>query len=210
MELSFRQYLLAGTMLAGGAVFGAVTPAAAAVCPAVGNDSDCALIIDITSVSGGVGTYSVSQGPSFAQGPYDGIEDTLLGVTNSSGATVNSIHLSSTLDIGGFDGDGLETYNGRPTSGLPQGGSTGYEGSVSTTGAFNLAGPLDSFANNLGTSLDVVFGTAGLAAGGSAFFSLEEALTPSSLTPAPEPATLSVLGAALAGFGLLRRRRKTG
>ena len=105
--------------------------------------SDCALIIDITSVSGGVGTFTVSAGPSFAQGPYDGLEDTLLGVTNSSGATVNSIHLSSTLDIGGFDGDGLETYNGRPSSGLPQGGSTGYEGSISTTGAFNLAGPLD-------------------------------------------------------------------
>ena len=77
MKLSLRQYLLAGTMLAGSAVFGAVTPAAAAVCPAVGNDSDCALIINITSVSGGVGTFTVSAGPSFAQGPYDGIEDTL-------------------------------------------------------------------------------------------------------------------------------------
>jgi hypothetical protein len=205
MEPNLRQYLLAGTMLAGSAVFGAVTPAAAAVCPTVGADSDCALLIDITSVSGGVGTYTVSQGPSFAQGPYDGIEDTLVGVTNSSGAAVNSIHLTSKLSIGGFDGDGLQSYISLANA--P--GATGYEGTVSTTGSFDLTGPLDSFANNLVTSLDVVFGNAGLAAGGSAFFSLEEALTPGSLAPAPEPATLSVLGAALAGFGLLRRRRKT-
>src|SRR5690242_11467632 len=113
MERSFKQYLLAGTMLAGGVAFGGgVTPAAAAVCPAVGADSDCALIIDITSVSGGVGTFTVSKGPSFGQGPYDGVEDTLLGVTNSSGQTVTSIHLVSKLDIGGFDGDGLQAYNG--------------------------------------------------------------------------------------------------
>jgi PEP-CTERM motif-containing protein len=211
MERSFKQYLLAGTMLAGGVAFGGgVTPAAAAVCPAVGADSDCALIIDITSVSGGVGTFTVSKGPSFAQGPYDGVEDTLLGVTNSSGQTVTSIHLVSKLDIGGFDGDGLQAYNGRPTKGLPSGGASGYEGTISTTGNFDLTGPQDSFANNLGTSLDVIFGKGGLAPGGSAFFSLEEALTPGSIVVgAPEPATLSIVGAALAGFGLLRRRRKT-
>ena len=82
MEMGFKKYLLAGTMLAGSSVLGGISPAAAAVCPAIGADSDCALIIDITSVSGGVGTYTVSKGPSFAQGPYDGVEDTLLGVTN--------------------------------------------------------------------------------------------------------------------------------
>jgi hypothetical protein len=202
METGFRKYLLAGTMLAGSSVLGGISPAAAAVCPAVGASPDCALTINITSVTGGVGTFTVSAGPGPVI-PYDGVEDTLLGVTNSSGATVNSIHLTSKLNIGGFDGDGIGTY----PIGIPV-GTTGYEGTISTTGSFDLKGPLDSFANNLGTSLDVVFGKAGLGAGGSAFFSLEEALTPGSLAPTPEPATLSILGAALAGFGLMRRRRK--
>jgi hypothetical protein len=207
MGRAFRQYLMAGTMLAGAAAFGGAEPAAAAVCPAVGASPNCPITIDITSVSGGVGSYTVLAGPGPA-GPFDGAEDTLIGVVNNSGGIVNTIHLASKLSIGGFDGDGLETYNGRPTSGLPSGGSTGYEGSISTTGNFDLKGPLDSFANNKVTSLDVDFGAAGLAPGGSAFFSLEEALTPGSLAT-PEPSTLAVLGAALAGFGVLRRRRKS-
>ncbi len=208
MERSFRQYLLAGTMLAGGAAFGGATPAAAAVCPAVGADSGCALILDITSVSGGVGTYTVSKGPSYGT-PYDSIEDTLLGVTNSSGSPVNSIHLSAKTDIFGFDGDGV----GGPTY-LNLKGETSstanYAGTISKTGSFNLSGPLDTFSGITAAdrSGDLNF-PGGLVAGGSAFFSLEEALTLSSIvTATPEPATLSILGAALAGFGLLRRRKK--
>src|SRR5215467_5340650 len=133
MERSFRQYMLAGTMLAGGAVFGGATPASALVCPAVGADTNCGIIITLNP--GGTATVTAT-----GQGPYDGTEDTLVGIVNNSGSTVTSVHLSSKLSIGGFDGDGLETYNGRPTSGLPSGGATGYEGSISTTGNFNLKG----------------------------------------------------------------------
>ena len=153
MERSFRQYLLAGTMLAGSAlVGGGATPAAAQPCPAVGLDSTCGFIINIPA--SGPATVSAT-----GQGSFDGADDTLVGVTNTSTTTITSIFLKSTLPIGGFDGDGVQV-NPNPTSGLaglgrtgtgPNG--TGYEGTISTTGNANLTGPLDTFSNNLSTSL---------------------------------------------------------
>src|SRR5215469_3484012 len=116
MERNFTRSLLAGTMLAGAGALGGVTPAAANVCPAVGSDADCGIIINITSVSGGVGSYTITKGPSFGI-PYDGIEDTLVGVVNNSGGTVTSIHLTSKTDIFGFDGDGASS--GPPFLTLP-------------------------------------------------------------------------------------------
>jgi hypothetical protein len=107
-------------------------------------------------------------------GPYDGIEDTLVGVQNLSGGTVKSITLSSkTLAIFGFDGDGLETFISPP-----KGGATGYEGAITTTLNFNVNGTLDTFS---GISAGLKSGTlnfpGGLLNNGSAFFSLEEPLT---------------------------------
>jgi hypothetical protein len=128
-----------------------------AQCPAVGADSGCALVIYITS-SGQIG---VAGDPS--QGPFDGVEDTLIGVQNDSSRSIASIPLAATTakDLFGFDGDGLCTFG---ISGCPF-GSTGYEG------------PGVSFTN---LSTDYTSGTVNfspsIAPGGHAYFSLEEAL----------------------------------
>ena len=143
MNPSLRQYRYAGMMLAVGTVFGmaGTTPALATVCPAIGADTDCGIIITLNPV----GATVVATG----QPPYDNIEDTLIGVINNTGHPVNGFTITGAVvsDIFGFDGDGLQTFNGNPTFGLPSGGARGYEGTVSATGMFDLSGPQMSFQN---------------------------------------------------------------
>lgn len=135
-------------------------------CPAIGLDTSCGLLIVINSD----GTTAVYQDPS--QGPYDGTEDTLIGVQNNSSETVSVIPISSSSStpIFGFDGDGLCSglYGGAPApTGCPF-GSSGYEG------------PNTSFTVNDSNNGTVNF-TNGLAPGASVYFSLESAVTPGSV-----------------------------
>lgn len=132
-------------------------------CPAIGASPSCGILIELTDS----GTVILGD-PTV--GPYDGIEDTLIGVQNDSTSTVNSITLSGTgvfgIPIFGFDSDGIcAGYVFTGSGGCPF-GTTGYEG------------PGTSFANISAdaTTGDVVFAN-GLAAGASAYFSLEDSLT---------------------------------
>jgi RHS repeat-associated protein len=126
-------------------------------CPPDGQDTSCGVLVTVSDGGTTVATDST-------QPPLDGIEDTLIGVQNSSSSTIGSLQLSSNTDLFGFDGDGLCTVSPRP-SGCPF-GSTGYEG------------PGTSFSNiNPSSTGGVVNFTNGLAPGASAYFSLEEALT---------------------------------
>lgn len=128
-------------------------------CPAVGADSSCGLLIEITD-SGAV----VYGDPS--QGPYDSVEDTLIGVINDSTKTMGALALTSSTDLFGFDGDGLCIYIACGWA-----APTTYEG------------PNTSFSDvSADYSSGVVNFPAGLAPGGSTYFSLEEALSTSNVT----------------------------
>src|SRR5258708_1913149 len=69
-------------------------------CPAVGLDTSCGTLIVINSG----GSVEAVNDPS--QGPFDGVEDTMIGVQNNSGSAVSSIALEGVF-IFGFDGDGI-------------------------------------------------------------------------------------------------------
>jgi len=166
--------LLAGAVLA--ATGGLLLPAPALAggptpptppfteCPAIGLDTSCGLLIVVNPN----GTTSVFSDPS--QQPFDGVEDTLVGVLNNSPGTVQIIPISSSspIPIFDFDFDGLCAgfYAGTPP-GCPF-GPTGYEGPNTS---FSISDP------NVGT---VNFPN-GLASGAQTYFSLEGAPSAASI-----------------------------
>ena len=198
--MNFTKTLLGGSAVALVAAFaslGTSTSAQAATytCQGgFGQDTNCHELI--TFGTGGAITTTTNSG----QGPYDGVEDTLFGVTNNTGAALTSFHINCGNGCFGFDGDGIDLYTG------PSGHATG-NGSDNT----GYGGPLVFFTNigAGGNSGDVNFIGAGLADGASTYFSLEEdtTLSASQITPVPEPVTLSLFGAGLAGAAFIRRRK---
>ncbi|MEO8339634.1 MAG: hypothetical protein ABI604_07915 [Nitrospirota bacterium] len=142
-----------------------------AQCPPVGANTKCGTIITIKDEG-----FTVSHS---TEGPYDTIDDTLVGIVNQSTKTISSIELRSGLPVFAFDGDGI--CGNSPLTGLPYiprppasacppfpaPGSTGYE----TTGV--------SFTNMSSTFTEgkVNFSSSIAANGGTAYFSLEEAIS---------------------------------
>jgi hypothetical protein len=163
------------TALIVGLLTAAASPASAATlappftqCPGIGADTTgCGLLLVINAD----GTVTVL---SSGQGPYDGIDDTLIGVQNNTATSIPKLSLTGTAQPFGFDGDGLcSGFPGTPT-GCPF-GPTGYEG------------PQTSFSNINTTTYnsgDVNF-TGGLAAGHSAYFSLEGVVTAQNIVIVP-------------------------
>ena len=140
-----------------------------AQCPAVGADTNCGVVLTILDIGRGRGTCSATNCVSISnnQGPFDQIEDTLVGVVNNSKIPIASLKLTSGNDIFGFDGDGLCAFI---TCTWPH--PFGYEGSSLTT-----PGLVVSFNPASSTSGTVNFNPPIPANGGTAFFSLEDSLT---------------------------------
>ncbi len=132
----------------------ALPAAAAGTCPAFGADTDCGVIITITDKGAVVS--------STGQGPYDGEDDTMVGVINRSRLPIKAVDLHAAQNIFGFDGDGINTYgapgNARDTTGY--GGPNAYFTNINATqtaGRVNFITPL---APN----------------GGTGYFSLEQSI----------------------------------
>lgn len=199
--------LLAGALLAG---FGLVGTAQAGpspqsgVCPAIGTLAPSTTTCNVQIFAGPGGTFTTI-GPNLGN-PYDGIEDTLVGIINNSGQTLLSLSFTGNTSppLFGFDGDGSQAYGA--AGGAPD--TTGYGGQTSlgeNTWFGNISLDLQS-----GTAF---FGTSGIPDGGWAYFSLEGA--PSlSINPhpsVPEPGILAMFGLGVLLIGLfagLRRRMR--
>ena len=137
----------------------------------------CGAVIIVSGVDGFGKANSFTVLAAGNGNPYDGTEDTLIGVQNSSGATLNSIPLSGT-NIFGFDGDGPcnTIYHSPAYAWCATAGFTGYEGPDNT---FSFDG------SNSGT----VNFTTGIADGGSTWFALEG--TPQSISGNTQTGSLS-------------------
>ncbi|HZE01506.1 MAG TPA: hypothetical protein VE155_07050, partial [Pseudonocardiaceae bacterium] len=96
------------------------SPAPFTQCPPIGADTaGCGLLLVINPN----GTVTALNGS--IQGPYEGVEDTLIGVQNNSAVSIPSLTLNGPGAFG-FDGDGLCTASGAPAG--CSFGPTGYEG----------------------------------------------------------------------------------
>ena len=168
-------------------------------CPPVGFDTSCAVLI----VLGPGGSKTTVVDPS--QGPFDGIEDTLVGVQNNSGATVSSLLVSGASGafppIFALDFDGLCAgyFPGPGSPPCPYGGgdSQNYAGRATDTPVASEAStafPAETYTN---ISADLNSGTINfvnppIPNGGSAYFSLEGPTSSIAPCTSGTPATVAL------------------
>ncbi|MCU1300767.1 MAG: conserved repeat domain [Candidatus Sulfotelmatobacter sp.] len=108
----------------------------------VGTALGCGALITVNQVDGSGNATAFTVTTLGNRNPYDNVEDTLVGVQNSSGGTLHSITLSSPdLTFGGifnFDADGPCTFNAADCFPSPEGYiPSGYEGPNSTFSGFS-------------------------------------------------------------------------
>ena len=182
-----KSWKLGASLATSAAALAFATPSMAVTCPALGViGAGCNIVITANSN----GTFGVVTANA---NPYDGVEDSLVGVQNNSGSVLSSISLTGS-NIFGFDGDGQNFYTGISYD------ASGYAGPGTS---FNIANANSGIVNFL---------NGGLANGGFAWFTLEEspAVTGGIVVTrgVPEPATwaLMLLGFAIVGARMRRRQ----
>jgi hypothetical protein len=91
--------VMAGTASAAGPVTAPFTE-----CPKVGAAPSCDILLVVNP------DQSISVLGDSSAGPYDGSDDTLIGIVNNSSAAITAVTVSGpTSDLAGFDGDGICT-----------------------------------------------------------------------------------------------------
>jgi hypothetical protein len=193
--------------------------ATTAVCPTIGATSfegapnaaylaaggGCNTVITVAA-NGSISTAVVNSHP------YDGIEDTLVGVVNNSSVTLTSLNITGS-GIFGFDDDGICFFASGGSAGDSwSGASSSYcsANQLHGTDPGDYQGPTSTFSITNPDKGTVLFSPGIAGNGGTSFFSLEEPPTANLVvsTGTPEPGTLSTLALGAIGLALgLRRRR---
>jgi hypothetical protein len=175
-----RTLAYGAAVLLGGTFLSTTASAQGVTCPTFSgtHSSGCGAIVSVTGTNA-----TVSPGP--ASGPYDGSDDTLVGVVNNipvcqtgvgksttvtCGISIYSLDLTSTRPICGFDSDGIDSY-GAPSNSQD---GTGYGGpNVYFT-------PIPPAKTMSSTACRVNFIKPIPPGGGTDYFSLEDALSAAS------------------------------
>jgi hypothetical protein len=188
-------------------------------CPAVGHDTTgCELLITVTAVNPvtEIATAFTVSTSSPDLGPFDGANDTLIGVLNASPVTLFKVFFTVAPGVGSFafDGDGACKGAGSPLASIYSPGPTASEclnGQFWTTDAMDYASTSVTFCSFSLAAACVIVGepSAQLLPGGSSWFSLPGVITADQITEVtPEPVSPALITTGLVALYLMRRRRQ--
>ena len=213
--------VLAALPVSAAVVACSVTAASAAVFPNIGYNTGPQILITLS------GTNTAALTNPLGQGPYDGSDDAYIGVLNNTSQAISTLSLSSSLNIFGFESDGIGVpdYTTYPGNGYSTVGCVCQFGAANGGDSSGYGGPHGSFSGityNAGVYSGIIsFDTPIAANGGIDWFALEEPLTAASFqitgvnggpatsaTPLPASWTMMLIGFAGLGFASYRATAK--